>query len=86
MSFEQYQRACKVDPQPLEFNNINIRRTVPFRKNMDPLDYKYRCTSQPIQLVKKKKVVEHFDFANDTVDYKPMPCMFSVSGSYICIK
>ena len=89
MSYSQYQRACRSDPQPLEFNNVNIINTIAYHKLMDPLEYKYACrqqTPQKVRLVRKGNVIEKFDFAHDIRDYNPPKpaCLFTVAGSYLC--
>jgi hypothetical protein len=90
MSYIQYQRPCFQEPQPLEFNAIDIRKTVSFNKLQDPYEYKYECYMEgphlpPIPKRKRVRVVEGFDFHHDLVDYKPTNCMYTTVGSYICV-
>ena len=84
MSYLKYQKPCFNGPQPLEFNAINIRNTIPYRKVNDPLEYKYACYRPINSIPKRSRVLEHFDFSHDLVDYKPTNCMFTVSGAYLC--
>jgi len=81
MSYIKYQRPCFKKPQQIELNVADVRRTVPFNKLSDPLEYKYQCwqpqTYSPPQ-------IEGFDFNNDLWDYNPSKCMYSANGVYIC--
>ncbi len=84
-----YQRACSENPQPLEFNNVNVINTIAYHKLMDPLEYKYACQQQApqkVRLVKKGKVIEAFDLSNNIRDYNPpkKACLFTVAGTYLC--
>jgi hypothetical protein len=86
MSYLSYQRSCIKDPQPLEFNSIDVRHTVPFKKLKDPLEYKYNCyTEKPYCPPRSKKVIEGFDFNNDTWDYAPTSCLYTTTGRYLCV-
>jgi len=81
-----YRRPCEKDPQPLEFNAIDVRHTVPFRKLQDPLEYKYACFTKTPYNPNKKKLIENFDFHNDLWDYAPTSCMYTTTGNYLCIR
>jgi hypothetical protein len=87
-----YQRSCEKDPQPIEFNNIDVKHTVAFRKETNPYIYKYKCggpVSHKFVITKRngKRTIETFDFNTPyTVDYAPKPCIYTVSGSYLCLK
>jgi hypothetical protein len=87
MSYLLYQRPCLKDPQPLEFNSLDVRHTVPFRKLKDPMEYKYNCyTECPYKPPRTKgELIEGFDFNNDLWDYKPTSCMYTTTVKYLCL-